>query len=304
MSFAAGPDRQPPDALPARLALLLIALLWGLNYIATNFGLRAFSPWTLRALSYLAGAAVLALLAQRLGTKLRVSRSLDYMHLIISGLFACGGFGALSALAIEYTSTGRTAICVYTMPIWVAVGARLVLKEPLTIARSISLILCGAGLLVLLWPLIQNGGSLGALAAVGSAVSWAIGIVYLKWAQVVVHPLTTAIYQLAAGGIVSLIGMMVTGLGVDVSTGFLPWLGLLYGILAGTALAYPLWFNVIDRLPASTAGLGTLLVPVFGVGASAFLLGEKPTWCDLSGLTAILLAATIALRAPTRSIQT
>lgn len=289
------------DPFGARAALLLVALLWGVNYVATNFGLRGFSPWTFRTLSFLAGGLLLLPLARISGANLHVRSGRDRLHLVISGMFACGGFGALSAIAILYTSTGRVAICTYTMPIWVVLLARIVLKETLTPARLLALGLCCLGLLVLLWPLLQAGLSIGALAAIGSAMSWAIGIIYLKWARIDAHPLTVAVYQIFAGALVSAIGMIATGLGLAPEIGALPWLGLIYGIVAGTAVGYLVWFKVLDRLPAGTAGLGTLLVPVFGVVASAIVLGERPTPADLVGFALILAAALVALRAPARS---
>lgn len=304
MSVTSASSGQTSEPFAARAALLLVAFLWGVNYIATNFGLRAFSPWTFRTLSFLAGAGILALLARFVGASLRVEKTSDRFHLFVSGLFACGGFGALSAIAILYTSTGRAAICAYTMPIWVALAARVILKETLTSARLVALGLCAIGLLVLLWPLIDAGVSLGALAAIGSAICWAIGIVYLKWARVPAHPLAVAIYQLLAGALTSIVGILFTGLGIDGPVGFLPWLGLIYGVVAGTAVAYPLWFKVLDRLPAGTAGLGTLLVPVFGVVASAIVLGERPSQADLVGFALILIAAMIALKAPSQPTRT
>lgn len=294
----ASPLQQATEPFAARAALLLVTLLWGLNYVATNYGLRAFSPWTFRTLSFLAGAGLLILLARVTGAPLHVKKISDRLHLIVSGLFACGGFGALSAIAMLYTSTGRAAICAYTMPIWVALAARLILKEALTPARSIALALCTIGIIVLLWPLIRAGVSLGALAAIGSAICWAIGIVYLKWARVPAHPLSVAIHQLVAGALVSGIGVLLTGPGVESAGSMLPWFGLLYGVVAGTAVAYALWYKVLDHLPAGTAGLGTLLVPVFGVTASMILLGERPTLADLIGFALILMAAAIALGPP------
>lgn len=276
----------------------MVTLLWGINYVATNFGLREFSPWTFRSLSFLGGAALIFAMARIIRAPSHISRLRDRWHLIVSGLFACGGFGALSAIAILHTSTGRAAICAYTMPIWVALAARVVLKEALTPVRTVALVLCAAGLMVLLWPLIRTGMSIGALAAVGSAICWAIGIVYLKWARVSAHPLSIAAHQLLAGALVSVIGVFLTGPGLEHPVGLLAWFGLLYGIVAGTAVAYALWYQALDHLAAGTAGLGTLLVPVFGVFASVIVLGERPTPADLVGFTLILIAAVIALRAP------
>ncbi|WP_022729036.1 DMT family transporter [Fodinicurvata sediminis] len=289
------------EPLGARALLLLVALVWGVNFVATSFALQGFSLWTFRTLSFLVGGLLLLPLARILGADLRVPSARDKLHLIVSGMFACGGFGALSALAIQLTATGRVAICIYTMPIWVVLLARIALKEALTPARTLSLTLCCLGLLILLWPLLQAGVSLGALAAIGGAISWAIGIVYLKWARIAAHPLTVAVYQIFAGALVSALGMLVAGEGFEGPIGLQSWFGLLYGVVCGTALGYLLWFRVLGRLPAGTAGLGVLLVPVFGVVASAILLGERPTPADLVGFVLILAAALVALRAPVRT---
>jgi drug/metabolite transporter (DMT)-like permease len=112
------------------------------------------------------------------------------------------------------------------------------------------------------------------------------------------HIRSVAIHQLVAGALVSGIGVLLTGAGVESAGSMLPWFGLLYGVVAGTAVAYALWYKVLDHLPAATAGLGTLLVPVFGVTASMILLGEQPTLADLIGFALVLMAAAIALGPP------
>lgn len=95
----------------ARFALVAVAVLWGVNYIATDLGLRAFSPWFFRTLIFLAGAGLLILGARLVGVGLGVGSVRQRWHLAVSGCLACGGFGVLSALALLQTSTGRAAIC-------------------------------------------------------------------------------------------------------------------------------------------------------------------------------------------------
>jgi drug/metabolite transporter (DMT)-like permease len=78
-------------------------------------------------------------------------------------------------------------------------------------------------------------------------------------------------------------------------------MGLLYSTFIGTALAYLLWFQTVARLPASIAGLGTLLVPVIGVLAAMLLLGDRPTGSDLIGFGLIFIAALCALSASNKA---
>ena len=68
--------------------------------------------------------------------------------------------------------------------------------------------------------------------------------------------------------------------------------------MVGSTLAYLLWFEIVLRLPAMTASLGVLSVPVVGTVASMLLLGEWPTGTDVVGFVLILAAAACVLLAP------
>jgi drug/metabolite transporter (DMT)-like permease len=279
-----------------RILLLAVAVIWGLNWPSVKFALRGFPVWTFRAISFGGAALILVLAARSMGVSLRIEKAVDRVHLAVAGLFNTAGFGVLTAVAMLNTSTGRTAICAYTMPIWVALLGRVALGERLTTPRMVSLGLGSAGLLVLLWPLVATGIPIGAIVAIGSAISWAVGTVYQKWAGVTAHLLAIAVWQLMAGVVAAAIGVLFAGIGPLTSVGAIPLLALVYTTVGGTAIAYLLWFQIVQRLPAGTAGLGTLLVPVVGVIASVVLLGEKPTHADLVGFALIFVAAVVALR--------
>jgi drug/metabolite transporter (DMT)-like permease len=178
------------------------------------------------------------------------------------------------------------------------------LGERLTALRMVSLALGSAGLLVLLWPLVATGIPIGAILAIGSAISWAVGIVYQKWAGVTAHPLAIAVWQLVAGAVAAAIGVLFSGIGPLTGVDAISLVALVYTTVGGTAIAYLLWFHIVQRLPAGTAGLGTLLVPVVGVIASVVLLGERPTPADLVGFVLIFIAALVALRPDPRAAET
>src|SRR5262249_43420441 len=174
--------------------------------------------------------------------------------------------------------------------------ARIVLRERLTLARLTALALCGGGLVILIGPLIPSGNPQSLLFALVSATLWAAGTVYLKWARIDASPLAIATAQLAIG----------TACIFACSLVFEGWprlwpltiptvLALGYNGLIGLGLAYLLWFEVVTRLPATTASLGVLIVPVVGTAFSALMLGDRPSFTDLLGFALIFAAATIVL---------
>ena len=83
---------------------------------------------------------------------------------------------------------------------------------------------------------------------------------------------------------------------------FLPSLAVAFVGIAGVGIAYAMWFNIVRRLPAATASLGILAIPVIGVVSSILILGERPTAADVIGFTLILSAsACVVLGPPARS---
>lgn len=285
--------------MTARLPMLAVSLLWGLNWVASKWALTGFSVWSFRTLSFGLGAGTLILAARWSGADLRIESGRPRVHLAVAGVLNVGGYGVLSAFALLETSTARTTICAYTMPIWTTLLAWLLLGERLTPARILALLIGAGGLSVLLWPLFGAGLPVGALYAIGAAMSWSAGTVYLRWAAVRGHPLAIAFWQLLAGTAAVAFGFVAQGAEIGSPASAASLAGLAYGIFLGTALAYLLWFNLVGRLSASSAAIGTLLVPVVGVAAS-ILMGERPSPTDMAGFALILLAAVLALLFPER----
>ncbi len=285
----------PGKSAAARASLLLVAVTWGLNWPAAKFALNDLSPWTYRSIG-LCGATLLMLAVARAGGgSLYIKRGVPRLHVAVAGLLNIAGFCLLSTFAQLGTTTSRAAICAYTMPLWAAALSRFVLDEHLDRWRGVALAVGACGLLVLLSPLAQTGVSVGILFALGSALCWAAGTVYLKWADIDAHPIAITTWQLAAGSVIVMLGMCVAGThSGPVFTGKSA-VAVTYNIFIGSALAYSLWFRSVARVPASTASLAILAVPAVGVAASMLLLGERPTPSDFAGLALILGAAACAV---------
>lgn len=279
-----------------RALLVLVTVIWGVNFVSARFALDSLTPWGFRVVTFGSAALILLALAPVLGVSLRLPRGIDYLHLLIAGTFAIAGFGVFSAISLLNTSVGRTSVVVYTMPIWVAVLSRVFLGERLGPWRWAAVGTGLVGLGILIRPLLEQGMTLGGVAALGAAVSWAIGTVYLKWARVAAPPLAVTAWQLIAGTAVSVLALGLSGWTV-LAAPMTPmaWAGVVFTTLFGTVVAYLIWFRVVQRLPASTAGLGMLLTPVCGMLAGLLILGERPSLNDGIGFAVVLIAGLLAL---------
>jgi len=286
------------DALKARLLLVVLCLFWGLTWPAMRIALIDIPPFTMRATSAGIGALsllVLAWLARR-PVHLPHGRWLDILVLATFNVIV---FSLCTAFAQLMSFTGRVAILVYTMPIWASVLARLLLHEWLPPTRLVALLLCCIGMGVLIWPLAAAGVPLGLLLALGAAVSWAIGTIYLKWRRLDLDPFTLAAWQLMIAFVVmaSFVPFLEGSFRLW-DAGWWSLSGAAFAGLFGSGIAYFIWFHIIRLLPATTASLGALASPVIGVVSSIFLLGEIPTAYDIVGFALIFAASVCALLQP------
>jgi drug/metabolite transporter (DMT)-like permease len=249
------------------------------------------------------GAITLTTIALVQRRSLRISDPRTWVHLCVASLFNIVAFSIFTPFAQLSAATSRVAIIVYTMPIWAALLAWAVLGERLTTARAIALTLCIAGMAVLIYPLSLMGIPGGIPWALGAAVSWAAGTVYLKWARLYGDPMAVALWQLVFGFIVIGIAAPVFEGGIHVFGASLqPTLALLFAGIIGSGISYFLWFDIVRRLPAMTASLGILSSPVIGVISSMLILGERPTLPDTFGFALMLGASACVLLRPEASV--
>ncbi len=291
-------NAKPEAAGTAKVLVVLLAFAWGFNWIAAAFALKEVPPWSLRFVGTGIGAATLFAAAYVSGRKLAVTAR-QLKHIAIAGFFNVAVFNICAAFAQLTGATSRAVVITYSMPIWSTALAWLVLGERLDRLRILALGLCVVGLAVLIWPLFAGGPPLGVFFALGCAFAWTIATVYMKWADIAVDPLANAAWQLLIGELLVTTGMLLfEGYPRLWPIHLSSVLAIFYIGFFGVGLAHFLWWAIVGRLPTITASIGSLLVPVVGVTASTFILGEWPTAPDIIGFVLIFAAAACVLLQP------
>jgi drug/metabolite transporter (DMT)-like permease len=288
----------------ARLMLVLLSLSWGSTWPLMKIAVTEIPPFSLRTASTLLGALMLVTVVKLQGRDLRIPFGAAWAHVFVASLLNIVGFILFSTFALLSAETSRVAILAYTMPIWAALLARPILGERIDTTRAVALLLCVAGMTVLVYPLAGAGIPGGLLLALGAGVSWAGGTVYMKWAKIGGDPVAVTAWQL-------IVAFLVVAVCLPVFEGSLhlwpvnwaPLFGLFFTGLIGSGLAYFLWFEIVRRVPAMTASLGALSVPVIGVVASVIILGDRPTLADIVGFALIFTASACVLLRPAETAR-
>jgi drug/metabolite transporter (DMT)-like permease len=280
--------------------LVALSLAWGLTWPAMRIALDEVPPFSMRVVTLALGAGALFIVVWLQGRSFALGGLKNCAHLIVSGILNILSFSLLSVIAMLFTATGRVAMLAYTMPIWAALFAWFVLGERLTRARIVALVLCAAGMAILVYPLVESGALIGVLIALTIAVSWAAGTVYVKRVRITGDPIANAAWQIVVAFVVVVLCLPFAEGSLHLSqASALAVFAMIFAGLVGAGLAYFLWFGIIGRIPAMTASLGVLSAPVIGVISTAILLGEIPTVADIVGYV-LIFAASVCVLLPAR----
>ena len=283
----------PAGKRRALLALSILCLIWGYNWVMMKEALRFAAPFDFVALRALASALLLFLAMAVRRTPLVPQAPLAYLFL---GLTQTTGFLGLSTWALVEGGAGKTAVLVFTMPFWTLLLAWPALGERMHGRQWAAVLLALLGLVLVLEPWNLSTPLKSKLLAVGAGISWAVSNVFAKWLRqrrsLDLLPLTA--WQMLFGSLVLIAVAAVVPGRAMIWTPYFGWI-MAYTALLGTVAGWLLWLYVLNHLTAGTASLSLLAVPVIGLVSSHLQLGEVPGSSELAG--ALLIGAAILMLA-------
>lgn len=273
-------------------ALLLLATLWGYNWVVMKQTLAFIGPFQFGALRTFLAAMLLMLILWLLKRPLTIGRRLN---VAVIGVLQTSGFTGLIIWALVEGGAGKVAVLTYTMPFWVMLLAWPMLGEKLRGMQWLAALSSVAGLICILEPWHVHGSLMSNALAVMAGVSWALAVVLAKK----LHHQEPDMDLLAFTAWQMLVGSLpLVAAGVLIPAPPIQWTpyligGLTYNVVACNALAWLLWLFALQRLPAGVASMISLLAPVIGVLAAWVELAEVPSRLELIGM--ILIASALAI---------
>jgi drug/metabolite transporter (DMT)-like permease len=272
--------------------LIMLSALWGGSFLFIRVAVPALGPFLLVELRVGLAAAALCLYALAAGSMPKIQGRWK-SFLVLGFLNAAVPFSLISAAEIHLTAS-LAAILNSTTVMFTAIVAPVWMGDALTARKVIGIVLGIVGVSVLVgWdPLPLNGAVLFAVAAMLLAsLSYALGATYAKRSFSGIPPLGMAIGQLS-GAVVLLLPMAVVSVPERAPSTVVTFsmLGLAF---LSTALAYLIYFRLIENVGPTSTLTVTLLVPVFGLLFGVLLLEEPFGPGTLAGLGIILTSVVL-----------
>ncbi len=274
------------------LTAAIAPIVWGSTYLVTTELLPPGRPLLAATLRALPVGLVLTIAARQR------PHGVWWWRMTVLGTLNIGAFFALLFVAAYRLPGGVAATAGAVQPLIVAGLGAVLLGEAFTRRTAAAGLtgLVGVGLLVL-GPEAQLD-PIGLAAALGGTMSMATGVVLTKrWGRPV-GLLTATGWQLTVGGLLLVpVALLVEGAPpalTATNVGGLLWLGI-----AGTGLAYSMWFRGIERLPVGSLTFLALISPLVATVAGWIVLDQSLTPVQLAG-GVLVLAAVVAPQIPRR----
>jgi drug/metabolite transporter (DMT)-like permease len=303
---AGRPDGPSPGfALVTVLIGLGFAVIWSSAFTSAKIALQYAPPLLMLSVRF----AIAGLMAVALGLALgdRLPRQAgQWVRLAVLGVCQNSLYLGLMFVAMTSIAAGLAAIIGSAMPLVVAAMAPVFLAERVGPLKLSGMVLGFAGVI---WVMVSHFGdpAPGGVGQVTGIILAAIGTVALSVATTVIKRGAFGTGIWTAIGLQMLVGsitLLPFGLALESWGSFsLDWgfFGAMAYIILGPSLAATwLWFTLLSRTTATSAGAYHFLNPIFGVGIAFIVLGEQLTAWDALGVVLVAVGILMVNRAGAR----
>ena len=272
--------------------MVLLCAIWGFTQVTIKLANAGFSPLMQAGLRSAGSALLLWAWSAARGVPL-FQRDGSLRHgTLIAVLFAAEFVLIYEGLAL--TTAARAVLFVYTAPFVVAIGAHaFVPGERLRPLMVVGLVCAFAGVVLAFADSLRvpsRSELIGDALVLGGAVCWGATTVAVKAnRRVHITPNKTLFYQLAGSAVILLALSRAAGEPGVIAPSGVAVAALAFQIVIVAFASYLAWFWLLVHYPASDLSVFSFLTPLFGMTASALVLGERvgPALALAMGLVAL-----------------
>lgn len=274
------------------LLLFLLSVLWGGSFFFNGVALRELPPLTVALARVALGALCLLIVLRPLGGSLP-KRAADWLPFAIMGLVNNVIPFSLFLTAQTTISSGLASVLNATTPLFAVLVMAASGEERLTGRRVAGVLIGIAGVALLRGPgLSAENQTLGIVLCLGAALSYGFAGYWGRRALAGVPPLTSATAQLICSTpVMAIIAASVERPWTLPMPGVATWLAVAGLATVSTALAYILFFRILNRSGAVNVVLVTLLIPVTAILLGVWILNEPLSANEVVG--ALVIAASL-----------
>jgi drug/metabolite transporter (DMT)-like permease len=286
---------RPPSRAALVAAFAAIYVLWGGTFLAIRYAVADVPPLLTIAVRCLGGAAVLFAWLRWHG-QINRSSAAEWRTAFVAGAFLFLGCHGVLAWAEQRVSSGEAALFMTAIPLWLVLldAARLRRMPAGRVLAGLGLGVLGVGILAASGE-AWSGTTADRLWLVASALFWAVGSLIARHGARPASVVESTAMQLAAGGVVVLIGSGAIGelagwSAVQLTARAALAIGFL--VLGGTVLGFGAYTWLLQVTTPPAVGTYAFVNPVIALGL-AWLVGDGEVNATVMIAAAVVVAAVV-----------
>ena len=275
------------------LLLVLVVMIWGVNFIVVKIAVTQMNPLTFNCLRTILGSGFLILLSLLKGRNSRLSRAM-LLRLLAIGIVGNGIYQILYILGIYMTLAGVTSLILASTPIFVLILDSILHVEKISYREWVGVACSFVGIILMIH--IETLGTVGSSVLIGDLLilvgtfCWASYIVLSKPILSTVSPLNFVTYTVLFGSPIVILSAAPSLLTFNIHAVTLEtWLAIGYSGILSLGVAYVIWYLSVQRIGTARTAVYQNLVPIIAVVIAAKVLGEQMQSRQLLGGAMILL---------------
>lgn len=276
------------------IKLMLTMIFWGGTFISGRMLAAQIPPFIAAFLRFaMAAAVLLVVLYRRHGRLPTVPRHLllPIICLSLTGVFS---YNVFFFWGLQTVPASRASVIIANNPVFIAVFAALIFRERLGWIKSLGVLISVTGAVIAISRgdmagLLSGGFGFGDLMIFLCVISWVAFSLIGKAVVARIPPLTAVSYASTVGALLLLIPAVMDGMFGSIGNyTFLDWGNIAFLGIFGTAIGFVWYYEGIEHIGATRAGLFINFVPISAIIMAFFLLGEPITGSLVIGTVLVL----------------
>jgi drug/metabolite transporter (DMT)-like permease len=286
------------------LLLIFVVLTWGANYGIVKSAFQDLSPVLFTAIRFTLCGLLVLMVTYKWEKGISIQKK-DLGKVIWVGVLGIGIYQILWSVGLNLTSASNSALIISTTPLWGALYAHLIEKEPIGKRQYLYMLVSFFGVtLVILKPTARLQFSLDTLSGdLLTLIAAFFAAVFLSaWSKPLLKtysPLRLMGYCMIIGSLI--LWLVVPFLATPVSLSQVrakSWGALGYAIFLSGIIGHVSYYGGIERLGVTRSMLYLYFVPLWVILFNYLWMGEKIFLQQILGGILILLSTHRVLRSP------
>ena len=270
------------------LKLLLTAIFWGGTFVAGRSLAQNVGPFSAAFFRFVVASIFLVFITWKVEGKIPVLRKRQILPILLLGMTGVFCYNLFFFKGLKLIEASRAAIIIANNPVFIALFSTVFFKEKLNALKVTGIIISVTGAVIAITrgdvlEILHGNLGLGEFYIFLCVLSWVIFSLLGKAVMVNLSPLSSVTYSIIIGTILLFVPALMEGLVDCIYYSISDWWNIFYLGFFGTVLGFVWFYEGINQIGPTRAGLFINFVPISAVLLAFLILGEPLTFSLLIG---------------------